>query len=81
MAVIRKCNSQKFHNHIVTKTTTKMIILMTDLGLCQEKGQMIRQYCYLIDIELNLIGGLPFFIQTFVTVFPMQAQFAPCLNE
>ena len=32
MAVIRKCNLQKFHNQIVTKTTMKMIVLMTDLG-------------------------------------------------
>ena len=39
MAVIRKCNSQKFHNHIVTKTTTKMKILMTDLGLKFHKEQ------------------------------------------
>ena len=42
---------------------------------------MIRQYCYLIDIELDLIGGLPFFIQTFVTVFRVLARFGMRFSE
>ena len=33
MAVIRKYNSQKVYYQAVTKTTTEMDILMTDLGL------------------------------------------------
>ena len=32
MAVIRKVNSQKFCNQVVTKLTTKRNVLMTDLG-------------------------------------------------
>ena len=33
MAVIRKFNSQKVYYQTVTKATTEMTILMTDLGL------------------------------------------------
>jgi len=60
MAVIRKCNLQKFHNHIVTKTTTKMIILMTDLGLI--KGMLIK---YKKKRELNAKERI---VYSFVTI-------------
>ncbi len=47
MAIIRKVKLQKDCYQSVMKTTTKMTVLMTDLGLCKVWCQQERQLLYL----------------------------------